>query len=334
MKTILLLLMLSASLSAQKTEFVRLDRSIKDKSSHTKSLIFVDNRNDKNPGTITYKGKSVQIKFYNENLKNHIEKLFTDDNKTYGSNDIEIFLEDLYIGDQAWGKFTVARFDIKLSSFLKRGDRYYFIHRINEIYTTIPDDKGNIAKEISEEISHKIITFIKNSYTANVSKEIIPENRINDYDAYLRKNIPALNLPILKDGIYKDYKKFFNQEVTEGFTIEKNKKGRVLRAVKNNEILMPNEIFGYVEDGKAYKSTAVGFIEMPKDEKGFFVNATKNEIYPPKSNSGTIIGAAAGGLVGAAIDSGSNSSGKRITNPNERPRVNIDSLTGAFVFEK
>ncbi len=60
-------------MTAQKVEFIKLNQNIKDKFSRTKSLTVIDNRADKNPGTVTYKGEHIQIKFTDENVKNYIE---------------------------------------------------------------------------------------------------------------------------------------------------------------------------------------------------------------------------------------------------------------------
>jgi hypothetical protein len=95
MKKIILFLMFSVSLAAQKIEFVKLNGNIKDKNTRTRSLTFIDNRIDKVIGSIADKKETAEIKFENEDLKNYIEKWFSDDNKKLGTNDIVIMLEEL-----------------------------------------------------------------------------------------------------------------------------------------------------------------------------------------------------------------------------------------------
>ncbi len=86
-------------MTAQKVEFIKLSQNIKYKFSRTKSLTLIDNRPDKNVGTLTYKGEPVEIKFTNENVKNYIESWFADDNKTRGNNDIALLLEEIKINE-------------------------------------------------------------------------------------------------------------------------------------------------------------------------------------------------------------------------------------------
>lgn len=73
----------------QKTEFIKLTQSIKDKRGMTKSLTLIDTRADKVIGKLLRKGEEVEMKFANDdNLKGSIEKWFEENNEVKGNNDI------------------------------------------------------------------------------------------------------------------------------------------------------------------------------------------------------------------------------------------------------
>lgn len=340
MKKIFFFLMMSISLSAQRADLVELKQNIKDKKGTTKSLIFIDNRPDKEIGNIIYNKETVDIKFANDDLKNHIENWFLDDNKTKGNNDIVILLEELKVKNiEQEGKNSIGKTQIKLSSFIKRNDKYYFLNRINNTFTSEPKFTPNVPKNITNNISGAISGLIKESYTSLPIGEAIPESDLTNYENYLNKNFQAYNTTELKEGVYKDFKSFYAQKPEFGYYTEKNKKGFVLR-VKYRDEIVPNEnVFGYVEGGKAYKLTPVGYLEMTKDDKGFFVVATKGELYGANASAGNgvMIGAMAGGLVGAligaAIDSGSPARRPGNTDTSEMPNVYLDSLTGKYIFD-
>lgn len=340
MKKIFLFLMLSALLSAQRTELVELKQSIKDKKGTTKSITFIDNRPDKEIGTVIYNKEIVDIKFASEDLKNHIENWFQDDNKIKGNNDIVILLEELNVYNiERENKNSIGKTKIKLSSFIKRNDKYYFLNRINNVFTSEPKLTPNVPKNIANNISSSISGLIKESYTSLPIADAIPEGELMNYENYLNKKIQAYNATELKEGVYKDFKSFCAQKPEFGYYTEKNKKGFVLRVKYRDEIVSNENVFGYVEGGKAYKLTPVGYLEMTKDDKGFFVVATMGELYGANASSGNgvMIGAMAGGivgaLIGAAIDSGSPARRPSNTDTSEMPNVYLDSLTGKYIFD-
>lgn len=105
--------------------------------------------------------------------------------------------------------------------------------------------------------------------------------------------------------------------------------------IKNRDNLsVSEEIFGYVENGKAYRLTPVGFLEMQKDENGFYIVSARSELFPPQSNNGMMMGTMMGGMVGALIGAAVDSSGSGRRNPNlGLSKIYIDSLTGDYIFK-
>ena len=228
---VLILMMISVLFAAQKSELIKLDQNIKDKNSRAKSITFIDNRSDKNIGTITDKQEKVEIKFENENLKSFIENKFIEDNKKTGTNDIVIMLEDLKVYDEQDDNkdFPYAKAKIRISAFLKRNDRYYFINRFDNVIVCNPKMTAHPQRFLVAKIGEVITEFIKASYFLNITGAYIPESEINIYDEYLGKDYKAFNSQQLKDGIYLNFKSFREQNPNQDYSVEKNRKGNVVR---------------------------------------------------------------------------------------------------------
>lgn len=333
MKEIIFFLLLSASMTAQKVEFIKLNQNIKDKFSRTKSLTVIDNRADKNPGTVSYKGEPVQIKFTDENVKDYIESWFAGDNKTRGNNDVTLLLEEITIID--FKETGLVKAKVKVSSFINRNGKYYFINRYNNTMDFNSKVTPNIPKAVSSAISTIFSTLINDSYAHIALSTPVPEAELNNYESIVSNNIKYLNAPALTAGVYTDFRSFSLQKPQEGYYVDKNKKGRVT-GIKNRENLMVSgeEIFGYVEDGKAYRLTPVGFLEMEKDDKGYYIVSSRLELFPPQNNNGAMVGAMMGGMVGALIGAAVDSSGSNRRNSNaELSNIYIDPLTGEHTFQ-
>ncbi len=326
----------------QKTETIDLKENIKDKRGLIQSLTFIDNRPNKEIGQLAFKGNSVDVKFNNENVKEYIENWFSHDNKEGGNTDIFLMLEDLKVyNEQDEGKnYAYGKARIKISSFIKRNDKYYFISRYNNVVVSDPKRTANMPKYLANIIAQVITEFIKSSYILPVSVHYIPENEFYNYNSYLIKKSVVYNASELKDGVYKDFKSFSLQEPTFGYYTEKNRKNEVVGVKYREEQISLGKIFAYVENGKAYRLTPVGFLEMSRDTKGFFIEASRTDLFAQTQTGGMFVGAIAGGvvgaLIGAAIDSGKNKGamagiGFRST---ILSNVYIDPLTGFYVFER
>lgn len=341
MKKLILFFLFSVSLSAQKIETIEFKENIRDRKALTKSLTLIDGRKDKVIGKISNKKGEAEIRLPEEDLKNLIESWFAEDNKTTGNKDIVLYLEELKVYDEQAqnDKEKYSKAKIKISSFLKRNDNYYFINRFDNVIVCDPKRTSTASKYLSLTIAEIIAEFIKGSYNNTVSGQYIPENDIANYESYIDKNNKSINEK-LKDGVYLNFKSFTEQKPAEGYFFEKNKKGNVVR-IKNKEDLAIsiNETFSYVDGGVAYIPTPAGFKEMKKDGKGYYIIASRTQLFTEKGGNGVLIGAVAGGLVGAAIgaaiDSGSHKAavnGKGFKSP-AMGKVYIDSLTGNFSFQ-
>ncbi|MCS3530236.1 hypothetical protein [Chryseobacterium sp. JUb7] len=341
MKKIFLFLLFAVGLSAQKTETIELKQNIKDRNSRTKSLTLIDNRTDKEIGKVSDKKEITEVKLPTDDLNTFVQNWFADDNKTKGNNDIVLVLEELKVYDEQApnDKFMFGKAKLKISSFIKRKDRYYFINRFDNVIVCDPKRVAHVSRYLSQNISDAVAQFVNASYTNSVVSQYIPENEISNYDSYLGKNNKSLQQE-LKDGVYLNFKNFSDQEPAFGYYIEKNKKGRVVRLKQKEETLSLSEVFCYVEAGKAYRFTPVGFLEMIKDDKGFYIISARTELFAETKSGGIVIGAIAGGLVGAAIgaaiESGSNKGAMNGFGFRSSTYTNvyIDSLTGSFNFQQ
>lgn len=344
MYKIFFFLIISISISAQKTEFIKLNQSIKDRRSLTRSLTLLDNRTDKNIGKIDDKGELVTLRFEDEDLKDHIENWFLKDNKKTGNTDIVVVLEELKVyNEQDQDKdYPYAKTKIKVSSFLKRNNNYYFIYRFDNVIVCNPKRVAHAPKYLAEQISEIMTDFIKVSYSNAIISYSIPENELYNYSNYLSKNYKAFNNSELKEGVYTDFKSFYDQEPNAEYSLGKNKKGKVVRLMHKDLQTSLSEMFCYVEGAKVYRLTPVGFDEMKKNEKGFYIYSSRANLFAESKTGGVLVGAVAGGVVGAvigaAIDSGSNRNSGAINGigfkSSLEANVYIDPLTGAYVFEK
>lgn len=337
--------MLSSLLQAQKTEIIKLKDNLKDRKGLTKSLTFIDTRSDKNIGIVTDKKDLVEIKFANDDLKGLIENKFKEDNKEFGNNDIVLMLEDLKIYEEQDDNrtFPYVKLKIKLSSFIKRNNKYYFIGRYNNVIVSNPKLTVHPSIFLAAEISDIFTQFIKASYYPTINPGyFIPESEINRYEEYLNKSYKAFNNDVLKDGVYTSFQKFRSQEPDPDYSVKKNKKGKVVQLIYNDLETSLYKMYCYVEDGKAYKTTPVGFDEMHKDLKGFYIYSSRTNLFAASQTGGLFVGAIAGGLVGAligaAIDSSSDANAGAVQGIGFRStmesNVYLDSLTGGYIFEK
>lgn len=60
-------------------------------------------------------------------------------------------------------------------------------------------------------------------------------------------------------------------------------------------------MFAYVDEWVPHFLTPVGFLKMQKDQKGYYIFATKEELNPENNNLTTFIGAMTGGIIGGIV---------------------------------
>lgn len=335
MKKILLFLLFSVIISAQKTQLIQLTQNIKDNEKSAKSLTIIDHRDQKNIGPISHQGQPFEIQFKDNQIEKAIQDWFISDNKNSGNTDFVVVVEDLKAFDEPKEKSTIGKLDIKLSSFVKKDDKYYFVHRISEKFSFQPKYDTHIPRLTATKIAMVFSRFINDSYSISSNDIAMSDNELRNYEEINLKQLKSLNSATLSDGVYVDFKSFANQQPNKEYSVYKNKKGFVTGFVNSKEWPVGNgtKFYGFVENGIPYRQTQIGFLEMEKDEKGFYIISSKNELFPQGVNDNVLIGSMIGGIVGGVIVAAIESSKKRDPNAPGMGKVCLDSLTGAYIFE-
>ncbi|GAA5091707.1 hypothetical protein GCM10023210_19570 [Chryseobacterium ginsengisoli] len=337
MKKILFFLLLSGVLSAQSNEVIDFKYRLNDPKSTTKSLEVIDAREDKNIGQYSRKDKIYTFSFPTDNAKSDLENWFEKDNKKRGKRELVIVLDKLKVYEKKGiDKVDYAKIFISASSYEKVGTEYFLLKTIDGTKTINTWEYQNISKTLASSIGMSLNKFITESYSLEPSKISVPQDQLPNYREYLAENLPVFKTNQFQDGIYKDYLSFFNQKPLTGYQLIKDKDGNVIRAEGKNETLRPpQQIFIYVENGIAYKSTFGGFYKIDKDEKGFYIfsgitllnqGLAKHDFTPPGG------GAIAGGL-GALGNVLLSNEQRKALEKEEKEKVYISPLTGEYLFE-
>ncbi|UWX59916.1 hypothetical protein N0B40_16035 [Chryseobacterium oranimense] len=297
-----------------------------------KSFKVIDQREDKQIGTLPF-GEQKEMKevVFPTTPDNDFSTWYLKSNQTGASTEFVMVLKRLKLstGDSD-GKKTEGKIDFSAQTFAKNGDKYRFLYKKDTVFTFYD-------KEISELMVKNIPTifsvFIKKSYSLNPVGNSVSFSELGDYGNYVNNNYAALKEGELKDGIYLDYISFFNQTPEPGsYTFELNNKGDITRAVKEENgkktKIPAYKMFAYVEKGKARKMTFSGFLDLDKDEHGFYITANRGHLFPVQSNSTYGMFGLIGGIAGA-IEQGARQ--KKMKN-GDVGKVYIDSLTGEYDF--
>lgn len=297
-----------------------------------KAFKVLDQRQDKSIGMIPFgENKEMKEVVFPTTPGNDFKAWFDRGNSLTGKNELVLILKRLKLSTgEIEGKKTHGKMDFSAQLFQKEGDKYKFLYKKDTVFA-FQD------KEVSELMVKNIPTifsiFIKKAYTLEPVQNAVTINDLSDYEVYTRNNYEAFKNEQLKDGIYLDFTSFFNQNAEQGnYVLEKNDKGEVTKAIKvengKKQRISSNKMFAYVENGKAYKKTMSGFIEINKNENGFYITANRGQIFPAQYNSTYgmfgLIGAVAGSIDQAAKQ-------KKMKNE-DKEEIYIDVLTGEYDF--
>ncbi|MEI3788695.1 MULTISPECIES: hypothetical protein [unclassified Chryseobacterium] len=334
MKKKLLFLLFSSFVSAQKDQFIELRNSIKDKSHFAKSLTLLDKREDKNIGIVSHRKDPFAVKFEKDNLEKLFSDWFLEDNKVQGNIQYFLVLENLKVNDIPSERSVTGHLEMKMSTFLKRNDKYYFLKKRTISKDYPQKDHAYITRAIAAKISSELANIIKDSYTETGLNIPIFETDLGNYEKIIPEKLPVYSSETFTDGVYKDYKSFAEQKPDKEFAVKKNKDG-VIKGVKRVDGYdnLGKDVFAIIDNGIAYKKTPVSIIEIEKDNDGIFIMASQEEIFPQYNSTPIIVGAGAagaiGGLVAAVIDVAATKIRKRNAS---YYRVGIDKLTGEYIL--
>lgn len=306
-----------------------------------KSLAVIDQREDKKIGEMPF-GDNKEMKeiVFPTTVDHFLSQWYTESNHKGGKHEMVLVLKRLKTSmGETDGKETEANVDFSAQTFLKEGDHYRFLYKKDTVYSF---KNKNISEVVVKNIPVIIAMFMKKTYTMKPVESSVTIDALTDYESYVKNNSEAYKNEQLKDGVYLNYISFFNQTPEQGiYILEKNSRGEVLRAVKDEngkkDKISANEMFVYVENGKAYKKTYSGFLELDKNEKGFYLIGNRGFILPVRNSAVFVsVGGAQGGMYGGLavglvgiFERGLRQNKMR---KDEKAEVYIDPLTGEYDF--
>ncbi|SEM98774.1 hypothetical protein SAMN05421856_110129 [Chryseobacterium taichungense] len=335
MKKILFFLFFSVMFSAQKTEIIKLSKSIKDDNNSIKTFTVIDQRPNKEIGSVMYHKDQVNVVFEHSADKD-INDWFYKDNSVRGKDDFVLLLENIEISEDKKEKSSIGKLALKASTFIKKDDGYHFVYRKDTAATVSSRTTPYLAQSLSKKATLILADLIKNSYRKTPWEYGISESELKDYETLLKEKLDILKTDSLKDGIYRSYYSFFTHNPEPGFVIETNKKGVVINAVKGKEKISIRNCYAFVDHGVAYKIIPVGYVEIFRDEMGLFIEVKKEELFPENSSNVFIMGGGVAGLIGSVVGniaiSAIDASAAKKRRAMAGTEVSLDPLTGHYIL--
>lgn len=296
--------------------------------SYYKTIQLIDNRIDTTSLGIVQKGafnaKAKVVPTTNlagqfQNLLNHIN----DNNAEDGT--IVIYLKQLYFAEVtgAFSEHGYCYFQAFL--FAKNDDGTYSY--LDKIDSVIDHSSMDVTKATMKKGSEMVSTFIRK----NISKKAIATNHytleeIKNFDAIEKQNLSLYNSTELKDGIYKDFNSFKNQQPEKQIANVKFF-GKSPKIIKTYEMVDGKEKEIRKNDNYAIVYQGIPYIYVPVEN--LFSKAEKRDgdfYFTGKIKSGAktgdvVLASAFFGIIGGLIASNS-------SYPFE---LKIDYLNGGFI---
>lgn len=300
MKNIFLFILLSASLCAQKTETIKLSQSVKSKKHDYKSFTVIDQRVNQEIGSVMYHKDQVNIVFENEAAKD-LQNWFYGDNPVRGNDELVLLLENINISEDKHEKYSIAKLEVRASTFLKKDDGYHFLSRKDTVATVSSRTTPYLAQSLAKKLTLTFSELLKNTYRAKAWDFVVNQDELSNYSTLLKDKLEIYKTDSLKDGVYKDYYSFFTHNPEPGFIIETNNKGFVTKAVNGKEKTPIRNFYAFVYKGVPFKVIPVGYVEIFRDEQGLFIEVKKEELFPEANSSFMMVGGGIAGLIGSVV---------------------------------
>jgi len=331
MKKIILFLMFSCFLTAQKIQYIELKNNIKDKNHIAKSFTLLDKRKDKTIGIVSHRKDPYEVKFEKDDLEKLFTEWFAENNKETGKTDYYLILEELAVKDIPAERSQMGHLQMKMVTFLKRNDKYYFLKKFNISKDYMQRDHAYITRAIAARISAELSNIINDSYDVKALNYPIAENELEDYEKNIKEKMPIYKADSLTNGVYMDFRSFVDQKKDLELIVRKNNEGKIKGVKRIDGYDNFKDYFAVIDNGIAYKKTPTCLIEIEKDEEGYFITAAAEELFPEQTNY--YVAGAGGGLITALAVSVIDLAISRIRKQNAKYyRVGIDMLTGEYIL--
>lgn len=338
MKKTILLMLFPVFFTAQTTmKKIRLDVPIRDYYGAS-TLTVIDERKDENIGNIVYKGETYNFSFPEGTATDNIEDWFSKQNKKKGGRELILLIQDLKVYNTLGTNTNYCKLKVKLTTFLKQDSKYFALKRYEDVLTFNPKEASGIPTTLSKGIEKILQHIVSKSFKDEPSMVPLAENELSNYYNILLEKQNAIAAKSLKNGVYEDFEKFYNQDALR-YRIVKDEKGNVVKAENPDNLeekLRAHKIFAYVENGVAYHNTLEGFVQLNKNEGGFYIDSNRNLIYPSVGNTfglvGALFGGIVGGVIGGTIDAIKANSRFNNAKTEKREKVYIDFMNGQYIF--
>lgn len=106
-------------LQAQKTEAINLTTSVKSKKVNYKSFTVIDNRENKEIGSVMYHNDQVNMVFGNDAEKD-LKDWFYSDNPVRGNDELVLLIENIKLSEDKYEKYSLGKLEIRASTFLRK----------------------------------------------------------------------------------------------------------------------------------------------------------------------------------------------------------------------
>ncbi|KFC24377.1 hypothetical protein [Chryseobacterium sp. FH1] len=335
MKIGLLFVLICNLCFGQKNQEIRFYRNINDKTKSVKSITVLDARKNSDLGFVTFKKDNYSFSFENGSLKDQFERWFKADKAITRDRELILYVEKFRFFSESLNKGDLEKVELKLTVFEKKFGEYYYLNRLNDVMLLDPNKTENTPRGFSKYIDDILADFLKESYEITRGGMKVTDVELPNYENILQSDLELFKNSDVKNGIYKDYKTFFNQEPVSGYELVKNSKGEVTKAKSNTDKISANDLYAFVENGIAYKPTIAGNLEIQKDEKGFFILTNRLSLFPQQTNDIYVMFGMfglVGGVVGGVVTAIHQNNKHNKAMKDEKYQVYLDALTGKYIF--
>lgn len=319
----------------QKTQQIRFYRNINDNKKTIKSLTVIDQRETPDLGFVTFKKYNYSFVFENGSLKDQFEKWFKEDQLISRNRNLVLLVQKFRFFSESLNKGDLEKVELKITMFEEKFGDYYYLNRLNDVMLLDPNRTENTPKGFSKYIDDILADFIKESYEITKGGMKVSSADLPNYEKILESDLELFRTNDFKNGIYKDYKSFYNQQPATGYELVKNSKGELTRAKSETDRVSSNSIYAYAENGMVYKPTNAGDLQILKDEKGFYIVTNRLSLFPQQTNDIYVMFGMfglVGGVVGGVITAINQNNKHEKAMKSDKYNVYLDPLTGKYIF--